>query len=101
MLSTAAPAIHVTLVKHSTPRRQPRHERRSCEQPPSPVADLLPWADPYIAMLAARLEAQGREAHSAAHSAPHSARSNNSSRVSNRSEMTNQPSSRRSSFLGR
>jgi hypothetical protein len=26
------------------------------------VADLLPWADPYIALLAARLEAEQRQA---------------------------------------
>jgi hypothetical protein len=60
MPSMVAPQIHVTVVQQSAaPKSRAATTRRDQD---SPVADLLPWADPYIAMLAARLEAQGREA---------------------------------------
>jgi hypothetical protein len=77
-----APTVHFTVIKRPSPPRRPTADRLRVEryaadrihadrfhvdspqqevgQQESPVADLLPWADPYIAMLAARLEAQGR-----------------------------------------
>lgn len=59
MPSMVAPHIHVAIV-HQPATTRPRAATARRDQD-SPVADLLPWADPYIAMLAARLEAQGRE----------------------------------------
>ncbi|MEQ8788519.1 MAG: hypothetical protein RIC55_19570 [Pirellulaceae bacterium] len=69
MPSMVAPQIHVTIVEQPStpkPRAAARRDQPTRRDQDSPVADLLPWADPYIAMLAARLEAQGREAQSLA-----------------------------------
>ena len=87
MRRMVAPTVHFTVVKRPVAPRRPLVERRRVEHAnfdrfsddrfnavrldaarpsrdgcdeQSPVGDLLPWADPYIAMLAARLEAQGR-----------------------------------------
>lgn len=82
MRRMVAPTVHFTVVKRPVVLRRAGFDRLDANRPhldcasidrsgrgfdpvnerrePSPVDDLLPWADPYIAMLAARLEAQGR-----------------------------------------
>ena len=77
MHRTAAPQLRITVVQRKSSSRsladrsladrslpdRLRHERLAgSRDESSPVADLLPWADPYIAALAARLESDERSA---------------------------------------